>query len=160
MNKLNNDMIVTPLVIKFVNLLRAFRPQMDLLDAECNVDSLVPDWMQANWEMIVEGPLLKNGIYLEVYGDGAEANGGSSRILYPQAMATHRICCTATNPVCDLLNNTYINIAKDPLPVEKFVEIIDEWYYEKSLFDKVLVLDGLERVFDIKHIDFILKPIN
>ena len=45
--------------------------------------SLKDDWMQANWELIVEGLLSDGRLVLEPYGEGADCNGASSRVLYP-----------------------------------------------------------------------------
>lgn len=52
------------------------------------------DWLQANWEILVEAVIRLDGIsFLEFYGEGAECNGASSRVWKPDAEATHRICC-------------------------------------------------------------------
>lgn len=55
-------------------------------------DELAQDWVQANWELIVESKLCKSGSeFLEVYGEGADCNGDSSRVWMPNATATHRV---------------------------------------------------------------------
>ncbi len=55
---------------------------------------LIDDWTQANWEMLVEATLFPSGSgFLEVYGDGADCNGASSRVFHPEAVVTHRIRC-------------------------------------------------------------------
>lgn len=49
--------------------------------------SMLDDWLQANWECLVEGsidPAL--GIVLEPYGNGADCNGGSSRVWRPELL--------------------------------------------------------------------------
>ena len=52
------------------------------------------DWLQANWEILVEAVIQPDGTsILEFYGEGAECNGASSRVWKPHAEATHRICC-------------------------------------------------------------------
>ena len=57
-------------------------------------DGLKADWLQASWETLVEAPTRENQHeFLEVYGDGADCSGASSRVWSPQAAPTHRICC-------------------------------------------------------------------
>ena len=52
------------------------------------------DWLQANWEILVEAVISPGGTsVLEFYGEGAECNGASSRVWKPDAEATHQICC-------------------------------------------------------------------
>lgn len=46
------------------------------------------DWIQANWELLVERKVLPLNDYLEVYGAGADFNGKSSRITDIEADAT------------------------------------------------------------------------
>jgi hypothetical protein len=56
-------------------------------------DSLA-DWLQANWEIIVESRLrdaaLLNGL-LDVYAYGADCNGSSSRVSLPESIANAAI---------------------------------------------------------------------
>lgn len=54
------------------------------------------DWLQSNWEIIVEYYLIKttgNLVILEPYGNGADCNAHSSRVWMPSYVATHRIIC-------------------------------------------------------------------
>lgn len=52
------------------------------------------DWMQGNWEVLVESIILPGGSgCLEVYAEGADCNGASSRVFLPSAMPTHTINC-------------------------------------------------------------------
>lgn len=37
----------------------------------------INDWLQANWELLVERKVLNINEYLEVYGDGADYHGAS-----------------------------------------------------------------------------------
>ena len=69
------------------------------------------DWLQANWEILVEAVIHPGGAsFLEFYGEGAECNGASSRVWKPDAEATHRICCVPTdgNEVTDLVTGRSI----------------------------------------------------
>ncbi len=52
------------------------------------------DWLQANWEILVEAVIHPDGAsFLEIYGEGAECNEASNRVWKPHAEATHRVCC-------------------------------------------------------------------
>ena len=35
-------------------------------------ESSIGDWLQANWEILVEKKVLKQNEYLEIYSDGAD----------------------------------------------------------------------------------------
>lgn len=57
-------------------------------------DRLQADWLQANWELLVETQICAPGAqFLEVYGEGADCNGSSSRVWMPDALPTHRVFC-------------------------------------------------------------------
>ena len=52
------------------------------------------DWLQANWELLVETSLyntLFETVSLQVYGHGADLNGESSRVLFPDLQQTHSV---------------------------------------------------------------------
>ena len=52
------------------------------------------DWYQANWEIIVENAISKNsgyGVFIDVYGDGADCNHSSSRVWFPDKPPTYSI---------------------------------------------------------------------
>jgi hypothetical protein len=54
-----------------------------------NTGSFVDDWLEANWEMIVEAfidPSLRD--VLETYVEGADCNWGSSRVWRPEFSPT------------------------------------------------------------------------
>jgi len=78
-------------------------------------NGLVSDWMQANWEILVETPLREllgfENAFLEPYGEGADCNNNSSRVWLPEVSATHRIICHSRdgNHLKDLLTGDLIN---------------------------------------------------
>lgn len=58
------------------------------------LEQLLADWLQANWEIIVEGTLHGSGLVdsvIDIYGDGADCNGVSSRVSMPNLFPTHSI---------------------------------------------------------------------
>mgnify|MGYP000073187604 FL=1 len=65
--------------------------------------------MQANWELLVERKILPLNEYLEVYGDGADFNGISSRITDINIAATHYLSVFIHHGT-DLLTNEKIFI--------------------------------------------------
>ncbi len=112
--------------------------------------------------MLIESQCGEN-VFLEVYGDGADSNGSSSRVLYPNKLPTHKIICKsseATN-IHDVLNDIYLNDV-DELVFDRFVSIgNDGWYYESPPFDKVLIFQkGVKRVIEFNKLEFLVQRIH
>ena len=134
------------------------------LDKQDESDALLIDWLQVNWEMLVERH-LPLPIILEVYGDGAD-NGKSSRIEHPEASATHMILCTPKKGtlVYDCLNKVEVGSATNQMIFDRFVSIRpDGWYYEEPPFDKVLCFNNSsvnrsEMVLNVDSITFQIVP--
>jgi hypothetical protein len=73
---------------------------------------VIDDWLQANWETFVGFVVCSTpNQSLEVYGDGADCNDGSSRVFLPEATPTHRMVCDGFNKqkVIDVLSGKLIN---------------------------------------------------
>jgi len=125
-------------------------------------DGQVSDWLQGNWELIVEAS-LPAGVHLEIYGDGADCNPRSSRVLFPDWIASHRVVCRPRNQVAsleDVLIHTMID-ADRPLPFEEFVTMRERWYAREAPFDCVLIDDrGVERVLRLSDVEFELEPVS
>lgn len=111
------------------------------------------DWMQANWELLVERKILPLNEYLEVYGDGADFNGISSRITDIDKIATYYLSVFVSNGK-DLLTNN--NIKDTSFIFEKFVGFKAGFYTISPPFNCVLVLDrnNTESVFNIEEVNF------
>jgi hypothetical protein len=63
-----------------------------LLERKYTTDeSSISDWLQANWEILVEKKILKQNEYLETYSEGADYNGSSSRMNDIEALPTHTL---------------------------------------------------------------------
>src|SRR4051812_18770283 len=92
------------LVREFANFLSSSWNSASIsLSSDESYDDLLADWLQANWEILVEAPLFPGGAgFLEPYGDGAECNGDSSRVYNVAAVPTHRVLCQAMRDVRDL----------------------------------------------------------
>ena len=58
-----------------------------VINGEDQNDSVL-DWYQTNWEILVEYRMQSLGLIdgrIDVYGDGADCNGDSSRVFLPEA---------------------------------------------------------------------------
>jgi len=152
---------INNLLTQFSNLLVLYWEILLLLAKEDSSGSLKDDWLQANWELIVEGLLDDRNIVLEVYGDGADCNGESSRVLYPDRQATHRLICKSLDSkyVYDALNEQSLDITQDDIIFDRFVSIgEDGWYYELPPFDKILgEYAGETVVVDFSGVDVQLR---
>lgn len=121
------------------------------------------DWLQGNWELLVEAPLLqKSNIFLEIYGEGADCNDVSSRVCFPEATATHKISLQSKteDSVYDYLNECWIDLKKEEFFFEEFV-CYKDWYYIKPPFEFVLTYNSnrLESIVSIDDVSFLLTPI-
>ena len=122
----------------------------------------VNDWLQSNWELLVERKVLGKNEYLEAYGDGADFYGASSRIMDVEALPTHKVVVKIgkNSKVQDLLNNETIQLDNN-LIFDRLVGFQDGFYTNKSEFNYVLLNDeinDIERVISLKNVEFkILK---
>jgi len=124
--------------IKFLN--NSWQTMQPLFDSD-KTGSLQIDWLQANWEMIVEGAFPANEFILESYGDGADCNGASSRVLYPNRLPTHRITVAGSNgeAVYDVLGRQKLDTSDEPIIFDRFVGFDRKsWYFEKPIFTHFL----------------------
>lgn len=139
-------------------LLNAFWEKMQIFVSEEDGDALLNDWKQANWELIVECNLYSEGrVFLQPYGEGADYYGESSRILRPDALPTHSVCCVSIKNVADRLTGNPVIFPQNGLPIECFVTVQEGWYFEKSPFDCVLILkDDEQLVIGVEDVNFIL----
>lgn len=121
------------------------------------------DWLQANWEFLVEYG-LGVGIFLEVYGNGADCYGASSRITYNTALPTHFITCKSNSesPLTDLLSKNELLNEDTNLILDRLVAMTDDgWYAELSPFDKVLCrLGDDEVILNLDELEFSLSKIS
>jgi hypothetical protein len=56
------------------------------------INENISNWLQANWEILVESAVCKSGEFLDLYGDGADFDESeSSRVTYKSISATHYV---------------------------------------------------------------------
>ena len=118
----------------FLGVLRSSWPGVKrcLIDSAGWDQSVVYDWAQANWEMIVEAGLSRDGpITLDVYGPGADCNGGSSRVWRPEAEPSHLVVCRPARNCApaDALTGKDVMFPSSGLPLEEFVTMTAEGRY-------------------------------
>nr|WP_317200528.1 hypothetical protein [uncultured Psychrobacter sp.] len=136
-------MIINNILKDYASLLCLYWSKVKELDNSDTTESFKDDWLQANWELIVERQLGDSDLYLEVYGDGADCNGVSSRVLFPNKQATHNVILKSENEekIYDFLGERYIDDSIEEIVFQRFVTIKDDgWYYEEPPFDMIEAL--------------------
>jgi len=117
-------------------------------------ENAIGDWLQANWEILVEKRVLQQNEYLEVYSDGADYNGSSSRINDLNALPTHSLNALLERESMDVLNNEIIN-SKAEFEFDRLIGFQNGFYIDAPPFEFALIRDGsIERVFKLEHITF------
>ena len=123
-------------------------------------ESSISDWLQVNWEILVERKVLSQDKYLEVYGDGADYFGASSRMTDIEAFPTFSVKIMIGGTIVnDLLNNE--TVVNTEFTFDKLVGFKNGFYVIAPPFDYVLIIDhnGTERVFELENIYFKLKKV-
>jgi hypothetical protein len=123
-------------------------------------ESSIGDWLQANWEILVEKKVLKQNEYLEIYSDGADYNWSSSRMIDIEVMPTHTLKVFSKEDAVDILNNEIIH-NKIEFAFERLVGFKNGFYENQPPFNYALLTDssGMERVFSLDKITFELQHI-
>ena len=160
MKEVNLDMVVRYFA-KFLN--ESWATVIPLLEDRSYTtnESSIADWLQSNWEILVERKVLKLNEYLDVYGEGADFNGASSRITDASALPNYAIKVNSRfgKKIPDLLNDEQVLITDSD-----FLELVsfkDGFYQKEPQFEFVLLEDdiGVERVVPIEEVKFELQEI-
>ncbi|WDE07038.1 hypothetical protein SG34_009185 [Thalassomonas viridans] len=120
-------------------------------------EDLNNDWLQANWELLVESPLTTGDkrVFLPCYGEGAE--GYSDRIFNPDADITHEIRCKGKDAtkVFDHISKRYIEFTDEGFIFNRFICVdVNDDYIESCPFDFIQVEEFPNSAFAISNIDF------
>jgi len=94
------------------------------------------DFIQGNWELLLETSL---DVFLPPFGEGADINGISPRITYPDKEPTHVICCKLKNESSLCLHSG--NIVND-LSGYYLEEIVNYDFEIKPPFDFVKLINN------------------
>lgn len=120
-----------------------------VLDADKGyLDESFNDWAQANWELLVERPLLGTRQYLEIYSSGSDYEMSiHSRVFFHEAVATHHVGIAPEQggELSDVLNDR--KVLPTDFRFERFVAMKDGFYDDIPPFDHVLLLHP-EKGFD------------
>lgn len=142
-----------------VYLDRSWMPVCELRNMS-DEESILENWLEASWEMLVEGSL--GGVVLPAYYGGAELNPRSDRVHLPQGgeNATHVVVCRSDGPVLDMLTQRSIALPSDGIPITNFVTMIDGMASQSPPFDCVRI-ESPEHVvvFRIESLLFCIRPI-
>lgn len=119
-----------------------------LMDQDIDITgTLADDWIEANWELLIESYLFKvvgKQSYIQIYGEGSEIYPFSSRAFYPEQETTHKILCLPKNTdfVFDYNSNQNIKLTKDV-----------DFYFEEFVTMDTFVSEG-----KIKNMSFASEP--
>lgn len=154
-------MIVDEVLFEFLGFLNISWAAVDDLSKKFRrQEEFIDDWLQANWEILVESVLLEGAGYLDVYGDGAEMNDPSSRILKPEKLPTHRIGCQRKNQANprNLANNEQVDPSR--WAFWGFVHWDGRVYKKEPEFNAVL-LEGADEVaiVRVEDLKFVVLPV-
>ena len=159
--KINNIDIAVRQFAEFIN--KSWETAIPLL-LERNYttnESSIADWLQSNWEIMVERKILKINEYLEVYGEGADYNGSSSRMTDPYSLPNYRITVNSisNDKIFDLLNEEYINA--NSLTFIELVSFKNDFYKKEPEFNFILIEDinDVKRVISLDQVSFGLQEI-
>jgi hypothetical protein len=117
------------------------------------------DWMQANWERIVEASQDPNlNVVIEPYGDGADCNIRSSRVWKPDAIANARVCIRYVGNE-QLINVIDGNEVHDIMTLDYFCAVVGEWPEIDVPFDHAVLQHDELTVVPVRDLKYYLQPI-
>lgn len=159
-----DEIDVTIAVGAFRSLISAGWASVNNVATGVGSENLVSDWMQAMWESIVEMSIPDSNLIpsIEIYGDGADCFGGSSRFSRYDVLPNFVIECRGTKsvPIIDQLNGKRLPVLPQALEFDRFVSMQETWYAEIPPFDCVLLssVDGNTYVILADGLQWIAKP--
>ena len=120
-------------------------------DYRFDVGEAVGDWLQMQWEYLVERMLRSTGQldgYLDCYGEGTDMR--SCRYSDVDAVATHRFCIQPRDgsSLHELIGGKLITFPEGGLPFYQFVSF-DGWPATIPPFDHVIV-EGMREELDME----------
>lgn len=150
---------VNKIVLSFQNFLEScfeiVEKNIESSSDDTEQEEILNDFLQANWELLVESIICESGKeFLAVYGDGADCNGASSRVCFPQKIATHKIECMGNSDmIIDRLSGK--KIKPQEYAFHSFISYSDDGYFQGLPFNGVLLEGNNDiAVVDISDIYF------
>ncbi|MFA7325896.1 MAG: hypothetical protein WC121_04470 [Candidatus Kapaibacterium sp.] len=119
------------------------------------------DWIEANWELLIEKKLLNSDEFLVEYGSGADIYGDSGRITELSGKPTHKVVINSLNgnEVYDYLNKKFITLNNNTFV--EFVSFRSGYYFRNPDFNFILFYDEqeLERVIKSDEVKYNITAI-
>lgn len=119
-------------------------------------DSFTQDWLQANWELLVEIGI--SDILLMSYGEGADVYGTSERVTMPEQNPTHLVACMAVKDLglVDVVTTGEVVVGDVGIPMTELVSFDGRNWHRRPPFEYVLCGDY---VFSLGGARFVVRPI-
>ncbi len=149
---------ITEELQSFRAILRESWPFLSPLVQKDKTGSFLEDWMQANWEMVVECSIPPElGVVLEIYGEGADCTT-TSRVWKPDAMPTHRVFCETSGDtkINDVLMDMEVT---GPVIFDSFCTIKDGWKDISPPFDYAEIHGEEIRVIKVDKLRFVARQL-
>ncbi|MGH1335927.1 MAG: hypothetical protein ACRBFS_07345 [Aureispira sp.] len=136
----------------------AFLKQLEQIPVSKQEDC-IDDWLQVNWELLVETAICEPLQYLWPYGSGGNANGISDRILFSEGVITHAVVCYPK--VGEHFFNAFDNqlVRADLCIWEKFASLSTnkQHYIDGPPFDYVLLSREYNELIIVAVKDVVFK---
>lgn len=151
-------MDVTILIHHFRRFIEAAWPSVSsiLLNNEEFKEQIIDNWLQANWEQLVEQNLFScSAGYVLEYGNGADYDCESNRVSFPEEEPTHAIICKAKTTECLVDKFTEKKVIDNHVIFRSFVSWNGHQYSNEPPLDYVLAEIGDDYcLLENKHILF------
>lgn len=147
---------VTDSVEAFRQILCACWPAIQRLAETDTTGSFKEDWLQANWERVVECSVPPSlGVVLEPYGEGADCNVRSSRVWKPTAIANSAISirCLGNEAVTNALDG---QVLEGDLILGEFCTLVNGWPSVQKPFDYVTLENRENATIPVANLKYYL----
>ena len=138
----NNDIVLNDLVASFLRIVELGWPELKALhEGHESDDGLTHNWLQAQWEIILEQSLKLRGTRcsLLIYGNGAETE--TSRVFDPDAVETHAVCCRPKSGLMlkDHLGGQPVHFPPGGYALDEFVALSTNGHGNEHPYDGVML---------------------
>jgi hypothetical protein len=120
-------------------------------------ESYLDDWMQANWEFVVEASIDPSlNIVLQPYGDGADCNIKSSRVWSPHLLPNTPVYVRYIGN--DILTNAVDGSeVTGRMKLSHFVTVDRNWPTVEKPFDYVMLEDENMTVIPVDNLEYYVR---
>jgi hypothetical protein len=130
-------------ILEFNNFLNLSWPFVNCFYNKTDlINATLSDWFQMNWEILVECKVCHPGNFLQVYKEGAEANGEYSRITFMDKIATHyvKVVPQATT-IHEYYTNSDMHFGNEDFMFSMFLQKVDGFFLLAPPFSLIEVYD-------------------